>query len=159
MHASSGSSPAITVAREWIAKAENDLTNARHTLTLGKSCPTDTVCFHAQQTVEKYLKATLSFHSTAFPKTHDIEVLTRLSPAGLLAHWPLSEQRRLSAYATVSRYPGAYPPITLSEAKAAVAIARKVRAEILRHLPSAAYRQMGTPRHAARHRRKGKKSP
>jgi HEPN domain-containing protein len=47
------------VVSEWVAKAENDLTNAAHTLKLGKACPTDTVCFHAQQVVEKYLKALL----------------------------------------------------------------------------------------------------
>ena len=43
----------IAVCAEWVAKAENDLTNAAHTLKLGASCPTDTVCFHAQQCVEK----------------------------------------------------------------------------------------------------------
>jgi hypothetical protein len=31
----------ITVLREWLAKADNDLLNA--TLTLGAACPTDTV--------------------------------------------------------------------------------------------------------------------
>lgn len=39
----------ITVIREWLAKADHDLTNAAHTLSLGVDCPTDTVCFHAQQ--------------------------------------------------------------------------------------------------------------
>lgn len=37
------------VVSEWAAKADNDLTNAAYTLRLGKKCPTDTVCFHAQQ--------------------------------------------------------------------------------------------------------------
>ncbi|MSU80013.1 MAG: HEPN domain-containing protein [Gemmataceae bacterium] len=45
------------VAREWIIKADNDLKNAAHTLKLGEEGPTDTVCFHCQQCVEKYLKA------------------------------------------------------------------------------------------------------
>jgi HEPN domain-containing protein len=40
-----------TVVSEWVAKAENDLKTAAHTLRLGKECPTDTVCFHAQQVV------------------------------------------------------------------------------------------------------------
>ena len=34
----------LTVVREWVLKAENDLKNAAHTLLLGKECPTDTVC-------------------------------------------------------------------------------------------------------------------
>lgn len=38
----------ITVLREWLAKADNDVKTAAHTLTLGEDCPTDTVCFHAQ---------------------------------------------------------------------------------------------------------------
>jgi HEPN domain-containing protein len=47
----------ILIVRQWVQKAENDLTNATFTLKLGAACPTDTVCFHAQQCVEKYLSA------------------------------------------------------------------------------------------------------
>jgi HEPN domain-containing protein len=61
-----------------LAKAENDLKTAAHTLKLGADCPTDAVCFHAQQTVEKYLKALLVLRGIDFPKTHDIEELTGL---------------------------------------------------------------------------------
>lgn len=44
--------PIITVIREWLVKADNDLLTAAHTLTLGVECPTDTVCFHAQHKAE-----------------------------------------------------------------------------------------------------------
>ena len=37
--------------------------------------------------------------------------------------------------ATVTRYPGAYEPITLEEAQAAVDIAERAIAEIRRHQP------------------------
>ncbi len=47
------------VIREWVIKAENDLKTAVHTLEMEDDCPTDTVCFHAQRCVEKYLKAFL----------------------------------------------------------------------------------------------------
>ena len=41
----------------WIRKAENDFKNIRATLV--RADPAwDTVCFHAQQAAEKYLKAT-----------------------------------------------------------------------------------------------------
>ena len=70
----------ITVVHEWVIKAENDLKAASHILKLGEECPTDTVCFHAQQCVEKYLKAFLVLEGIDFPKTHDIEVLTALLP-------------------------------------------------------------------------------
>ena len=34
-----------------------------------------TICFHAQQAVEKYLKAFLSFHNKEVPKTHNLRDL------------------------------------------------------------------------------------
>lgn len=37
------------VVKQWTDKAENDLKNASHTLSMGDDCPYDTVCFHAQQ--------------------------------------------------------------------------------------------------------------
>lgn len=39
----------LSIVRDWVEKADNDLRNAEHTLTLRKDCPYDTVCFHAQQ--------------------------------------------------------------------------------------------------------------
>jgi len=50
----------IEVVSEWVAKADNDLQAARLSLRAGKECPTDTVCFHAQQVIEKYIKALLT---------------------------------------------------------------------------------------------------
>jgi len=104
-----GNDKILIVVQEWAAKAENDLKNAAHTLKLGRDCPTDTVCFHAQQCVEKYLKAFL-----------------------VIAFLTVEEQRRLTEYATVMRYPGPYEPIRLCEAKEAVRIARLVRRKILK---------------------------
>ncbi len=125
---------AAVVAREWIAKADNDLKNATHTLKLGADCPTDTVCFHAQQCVEKYVKAFLVALEVAFPKTHDIETLVGLMPKRATVSLTVEQQRRLTDYATVMRYPGPYKPVTLSEAKEAVRLARRVRRETLKSL-------------------------
>ena len=36
------------------------------------------VCFHCQQSVEKYLKARLEEAAISFPKTHDLENLLML---------------------------------------------------------------------------------
>jgi HEPN domain-containing protein len=118
------------VAREWIAKADNDLKTAAHTLKLGADCPTDTVCFHAQQCVEKYLKAGLILLGIPFPRTHDIEVLIGLMPKHMHFLLTIEEQRRLTNYATVLRYPGSYDMPKLSEAKEAVKLARRIRREV-----------------------------
>lgn len=118
------------VAREWAAKADNDLKTAAHTLKLGDKCPTDTVCFHAQQCAEKYLKAFLVVLEIEFPRTHDIEILISLIPRSIRLSLTVEEQRRLTEYATIMRYPGPYEPILLSEAKQAVKLARLVRQKI-----------------------------
>ncbi len=125
----------LKIAQEWIGKAENDLTNAVNTLKMGKRGPTDTVCFYAQQCVEKYLKATLVWKGIEFPKTHNISELMALIPAGVCLPIENKEQDRLTEYATVTRYPGAYEPILLAEARKAVALARRVRKAARQSLP------------------------
>jgi HEPN domain-containing protein len=115
------------VVREWVVRAEEDWITAIHVLKLGKDCPNRSVCFHAQQCVEKYIKAILSSRRTPFPKTHDIEELIALLPA---LHQPpirIQEQSLLTIYAVSARYPGDEEPISLTEARKAVAIVRRVR--------------------------------
>lgn len=133
-----GIEPVHAVVAEWVVKAEHDLLTAAHTLKLGANCPTDTVAFHAQQCVEKYLKALLTLHGEEFPRTHNLAQLVALCPPGVLARWPLLEQRQLTEYAVVARYPGAGLDITLSEARRAVRIARKIRREVRKLLPKSA---------------------
>jgi HEPN domain-containing protein len=94
------------VASEWVKKAENDLKTATHSLRLGKGCPTDTVSFHAQQAVEKYLKALLSAHGIPFPKTHNIGRLLELLPVGARPNLSKAEQNELTDFASGPRYPG-----------------------------------------------------
>ena len=125
----------ITVVREWVEKADNDLKNASHTLKLGADCPTDTVCFHAQQCVEKYLKALLVLRDTRFPKTHSISELLRLLPKDLWPRRDIREQEWLTDFAVTTRYPGDYEFIPLTEAREAVLMARRVRQDVRKFLP------------------------
>jgi HEPN domain-containing protein len=127
----------VAVVREWVAKAENDLKNATHTLKLGEDCPTDTVCFHAQQCVEKYLKAFLVLTLTDFPKTHDIGEIVAMLPAGPPLDLSAEQQRELTRYATGARYPF-WPDIPLREARHAVALAKRVRRDMRKRLPKSA---------------------
>ena len=57
---------------EWIIKAEGDFFTAGRELRARRHPNYDAVCFHAQQTAEKYLKAFLQEHDTPTPKTHDL---------------------------------------------------------------------------------------
>ena len=133
-------SKVIAVVSEWVSKAENDLKTAAHTLWLGKDCPTDTVCFHAQQVAEKYLKALLTVHDIAFPRTHNIRKLVELLPTGVQLNFPPDERDELTDYATGVRYPG-WGEISLRDARHALAIARRLRGDVRRLLPKEALRR------------------
>lgn len=117
----------LRVARQWVERAEEDLTNAEYTLTLREKCPLGTVCFHAQQCGEKYLKARLTLLAVPFPRTHDPpEPLLRV-PEDLGLRLQPSDVGILSRYSIEARYPGDWEPIARVEAEDAVTMARKVR--------------------------------
>ena len=51
------------------------------------------------------------------------------------------DQARLTDYATVMRYPGDYETVSLTEARRAVATARRVRRQVRRLLPKVVLRK------------------
>lgn len=81
------------------------------------------------------MKAFLALKGIDFPKTHDIGELIARAPMGVQDALSIDEQRRLTVYATVTRYPGDYEPVSPAEARRAVALARRVRAAMRRILP------------------------
>lgn len=59
------------IVRQWIGKAEQDFAAAE--ILLGDATRlAPVIAFHAQQAVEKYLKAVLIRHQVHFPKTHEL---------------------------------------------------------------------------------------
>jgi HEPN domain-containing protein len=92
---------------EWVAKAEGDYATAGRELRVDDRPNYDAVCFHAQQTAEKYFKAFLQENGVAFPKTHSLIELLELS---LPLNTNLDTLRpiliRLDRYAVRFRYPG-----------------------------------------------------
>ena len=125
----------IHVVRQWVQKAEEDLITAEHTLTLLERCPFATICFHAQQCVEKYLKALLTLHAVPFPRSHDLPGIHALLPDQVVLEVSLDELRDLNRFSVESRYPGDWDPITRQEAENAVASARRIRARARAVLP------------------------
>src|SRR5436309_3142003 len=94
------------LTREWVRKAEADRVAAT-TLARARTPLHDVVCFHCQQTVEKYLKALLQESGLPVTRTHDLEaLLLQLLPG----HPSLRSFRRgvarLTDYAVDTRYPG-----------------------------------------------------
>jgi HEPN domain-containing protein len=131
----------LEVVQGWVRKAENDLANASLVVRAGREGPMDTVAFHAQQCAEKYLKALLSLRGVAFPKIHDVEELFALAEMGDRVVISVEDLRLLTDYATLTRYPGDYEPVTVTEARRAVTLARRVRAAVRKELPREALRR------------------
>ena len=64
--------------KDWLAHAQSDLNLAR-IARVQKDILPEQSCFHAQQAVEKALKAVLLFKKIEFPLVHDIEELLELA--------------------------------------------------------------------------------
>ncbi len=95
------------LAIEWIDKAEGDYATAGRELRARRRPNYDAVCFHAQQTAEKYLKAFLQERRVAFPKTHNlIELLELCSPVDPSFEMQRDQLILLDRYAVRYRYPG-----------------------------------------------------
>ncbi len=93
--------------REWVKKAEDDYQAALVLSRQRKTPLRDAVCFHCQQSAEKYLKARLEEACVRIPKTHDLEDLLNLAvPFEPL--WTALEPalRRLTPFGAKIRYPG-----------------------------------------------------
>jgi hypothetical protein len=70
-----------TLTAEWVEKAEGDFHSCLREVRARRHPNPDSACFHAQQCVEKYLKARLQEAGLTFPKTHDLlDLLKRLLP-------------------------------------------------------------------------------
>lgn len=84
-------------------------------------------CFHAQQSVEKALKAALMGNQVHFRYTHDLEELWNLlADAGVAPPQSIEAMRRLSPFAVELRYDDQVLPLLTREE------AEDIAADILR---------------------------
>ena len=92
------------LARVLLTRAAEDEAAARALLPI--TDVTDSmVAFHAQQTVEKSLKAVLASRGVEFPFTHDLGALEELcTSAGIAIPAQLAQLDRLTPYAARKRY-------------------------------------------------------
>lgn len=117
------------LVKEWVAKAEGDYTTALREYRARKSPNYDAACFHAQQCIEKYLKAVLQQHDVPFRKIHDLEILLQAC-LGKVPLWQAmqDDMELLTQYAIHFRYPG--ESADKVEAKLAIDAMIRCRCEI-----------------------------
>jgi len=103
------------LAEEWLSKADEDLRVAERELA-AEPPAFAAVCFHAQQAVEKAMKALLVNFGVDFPRTHDLKFLLDLLKSKTPAFNDLEEGlTNLSVSAVEVRYPGGKPDRRLAE--------------------------------------------
>ncbi len=116
-----------SLVRRRMEKADADLEAAERLgpVVADSSRLREIVGFHCQQTVEKYLKALLTFHQVEFPRTHELDRLLLL-----VAHVnrdvaeELGGARWLGPFGVDARYPGDGAEMLPGEEVRAIMLAR-----------------------------------
>ena len=115
--------------RDWIRCAEEDFDVAVALMRRRTKTAANSIGFHCQQCVEKYLKGRLEEAGLNAPRTHDLVALLQL----LLPVEPLwfsfaPALRRLNDYAVKFRYPGHVT--TRTDARQALKACRSLRSDV-----------------------------
>lgn len=111
--------------RGWMRSAEKDLVIS------ADYCERDfqNSCYHAQQCIEKALKAALVLEDMDVPRTHDLRALLDLLPE----EWEVKRMQydfeRMASWVT-ARYPGIHDSLELGDTTYAVNAARSMLASV-----------------------------
>ena len=108
---------------DWLKHAQSDYRLARVAKGRHGILP-EQVCFHAQQAVEKAIKAILASKRIVFPLVHDVEELLELTrQGGISVPTSVAEAGSLTPFAVQARYPGYDEEINSEEVEEAIRLA------------------------------------
>jgi HEPN domain-containing protein len=111
----------------WINKADHDLGSAK-LIYLHLPDYFDTIAFHCQQAVEKYLKAILVSYKIEFQHTHNlIYLLDLLSSRFAIGETVYDAVILLNGFSVQIRYPDSSIFLTKEELEASIGIAEDFR--------------------------------
>lgn len=123
----------LDLTKGWLRKGDSDLSAAELIMT-GEG-PYDTACFHAQQVIEKYLKAFLAYYEQPIPRTHDLEEIQELCcEIESMPELAALDLETLSDYAIQVRYDFEIWP-EQDVAQNAIDVAKQVKVIITTKLP------------------------
>jgi len=113
------------------ALAHNDLRSAEYLSTMTNPTPDEIICFHCQQSAEKYLKGFLVSYDILPPKTHDLTHLLEMCESKKSEFSSLiSKCSFLNRYAVTVRYSFELQ-ITTDDMKTAIQFAKDVKEFVL----------------------------
>ena len=109
---------------DWLQRAESNLEIARRAR--GEKVLLEDLCFEAQQSAEKALKALLIYLSGDYPMVHAFTLILERLEQHVAVPEPIREVVELSDYAVQMRYPGDYYPVSEDEYERALELAARV---------------------------------
>ncbi|GHV86221.1 hypothetical protein AGMMS50230_18290 [Spirochaetia bacterium] len=116
-----------TELAQWFFMAGEDLKSAEYLATMHYPRPEGIICFHCQQSTEKYLKGFLFQKNVDFPKIHDLRILLKFCEA-VDAQFSaiLPKCNILNRYSVIPRYPDEQE-ITPADTNTAIQYAQEIR--------------------------------
>lgn len=109
----------LDIAQEWFDIAEKDIASAQYLQNM-RPIPIEIICYHCQQSVEKYLKGFLALSEHEIIRTHDLTVLNKLCMKYDADFSDIQDEcLRLTDYSVNIRYPY---PLDLNESDMRLAI-------------------------------------
>ena len=121
----------IDIVKSWVEKGDHDLGTAQVTfLYIPKF--RDTIAFHCQQAVEKYLKGYLFFNSTLFKRTHNLNyLLSLISQFDSISDDLYDKAAELEDFSVEIRYPDSSFDLSDEDIHQALSTAREFRTFVL----------------------------
>ena len=111
---------------QWLFRANEDISVIDSLVSQNIEHYTSSICFHAQQAVEKFLKAFLIYQDHDFPRTHDLDFL--LAECQKINNtFSDIDLKSLSDFGVSIRYPDDFFIPDLDETNDYIAIAKKVK--------------------------------
>ena len=132
----------IEIVKEWLNKANEDFDFAFVNFKEEKSFFPQ-ICFHLEQSVEKYLKAYIIATDLEFRKTHDLIILVKLCETKDPAFEQLIDAcEYLNTFYIETRYPVHWPThFSRDETERALGFAETIRSFISEKLDMAHYKK------------------
>jgi HEPN domain-containing protein len=122
------------ILRDWIEKADHDLGTA---IVINQHIPdySDTLAFHCQQAVEKYIKCLLGKYSIEFKRSHDLRYLLDLLDEVIPIDSEFYEKiMKLNAFSVEIRYPDIKIEVSQDDRDSAILIAKEFREFLKTHI-------------------------
>ena len=118
--------------KDWIDKADHDIGSAK---LIYAHIPEyfDTIAFHCQQAVEKYIKSALIFYEIEFLRSHDlVYLLDLLSQKIEIDEVTYNMAITLNAFSVQIRYPNSIVFLTIEELEYSISVAQYFRVYALK---------------------------